>query len=445
MLPTTRSALVLFALTTCLCAQTVRFQTNLGTIDVILDPANTPLTVANFLSYTYLNTIFHRSTSLDKDGLAVIQGGGFNLVLNGPVTNPSNPTVKGEFKNSNIRGTLAMALSGSSSGGTDVNSGTNQWFFNISDNSAALDPQKFTVFGKVATDAGLAIMDAISATKTYDGGGVFSQIPLINYNSRGNVAPANYVIVKTITTLAPAVTAAGFTDSATYLANTIAGVAPGELLTIFGTDLGPSQVVGLIIGDNNTVTNSLVGTSVLFDGTPGAMIYTSTGQISVVAPYNLAGKTSVKVVLQYLGTQTASVQLPVVAVNPGLFTLSGSGKGDAAIVRNFDGSVVNAAKPASPGDDLLLYGHGYGMATPSTALGDGVIVGNALPVPAVKPILLIDGKAADTQYIGAAPSAVNGVLQVNFRVPPGLAAGTHSIQIQSGSVTSPAGVTLQTK
>lgn len=443
-----RSALLVTAFAVGLSAQTVRFQTSLGAIDVVLTPETTQLTVANFLDYvkngSYTNSLFHRATTVVKDGIGVIQGGGYTLVGNGPQTSPPNAAIKSEYKNSNVRGTIAMALSGNSAG-TDANSGTNQWFFNVADNSAALDGQKFTVFGQVANDAGLGVMDAIGSLKIYDGGGAFNQIPLINYNSRGAVVAANYVVVKSIAALKPAVTADSFTDSATYLFSTAAGIAPGELLTIFGSDLGPSTLTTLALDDKNAALKKLSDTRVLFDGTAGAMVYTSSGQISVIAPYDLSGKTSVKVIVEYLGIQTASVQLPVVAANPGLFTLDGSGKGDAAIVRNLDGSVVNAAKPAQAGDDLVLYGHGYGTATPASALADGAIVGSALPVPAVKPILLIDGKAADTQYVGGAPSIVNGVLQVNFRLAAGLTAGSHQIQIQSGLVKSPAGVTLQTK
>ena len=434
---------LLLSFATVIQAQTVRFHTTLGDIDVILAPETTPLTVANFLDYVnnggYTNSIFHRSVP----GF-VIQAGGYTLVGNGPVTSAHSSPVKSEYKTSNTRGTIAMALSGNSAG-TDINSATNQWFFNTVDNSGSLDTQKFTVFGQVANDAGLAVMDAIAAVPVYIGSSpVFAQIPLINYNSRGNVVAANYVLVKSIVKLAPAVTAAGFTDSASYLPNATAGIAPGELLTIFGTDLGPSQLATLTLTDKGVVTNTLSNTRVLFDGTPGAMIYTLSGQVSVVAPYNLAGKTSVKVVVEYLGIQTSTIQLPVVTVNPGLFTLDGSGKNDAAIVRNLDGSLVNTAKPAQTGDDLVLYGHGYGIATASTALPDGTIVGAALPIPAVKPVLLIDGKVMDTQYAGGAPSIVNGVLQVNFRLPQ-LTPGTHQIQIQSGNVKSPAGVTLQSK
>ena len=50
---------------------------------------------------------------------------------------------------------------------------------------------------------------------------------------------------------------------------------------------------------NGTVTNSLAGTQVLFDGVAAPMIYTLKGQVSAVVPYAVAGKTSTQVQVQY--------------------------------------------------------------------------------------------------------------------------------------------------
>ena len=126
-------------------AQTVRFETNLGNIDVQLLPADAPKTVANFLQYAnsgaFNGSFIHRSVPS-----FVIQGGGYTWSNSaGPVAVPSNAPVVNEFKISNTRGTIAMAKLGA-----DPNSATNQWFFNLVDNSSNLDNQNggFTVFGR---------------------------------------------------------------------------------------------------------------------------------------------------------------------------------------------------------------------------------------------------------------------------------------------------------
>lgn len=166
----------------------VRFHTDLGDIDVVLLQDIAPATVANFLGYVnrkdYDNTFIHRSPPS-----FVIQGGGYKYVNDIVVLVPQQPPVVNEFNVSNTRGTLAMAKLGG-----NPNSATNQWFFNLGDNSANLDTQNggFTVFGRVANSSSLAVMDAITAIPIYNAGSPFDQLPLRNYSS-GPVQDVNLV------------------------------------------------------------------------------------------------------------------------------------------------------------------------------------------------------------------------------------------------------------
>lgn len=167
-------------------ATTVQFQTVLGDVEVNLFDKTTPETVKNFLAYVnanaYTNTIIHR---LEPN--FVVQGGGFKYTGATPLLAaiPQNAKVVNEPVYSNVRGTIAMAKLGS-----DANSATNQWFFNLNnDNAANLDKQNggFTVFGQV-TGNGMAIIDAIAALNRFnmDNGGVFKAIPLRNYTAADN-------------------------------------------------------------------------------------------------------------------------------------------------------------------------------------------------------------------------------------------------------------------
>ena len=425
-----------------LSAQTVRFNTSLGGIDVVLTPSVTPQTVANFMNYVttgeYNNTIIHRSLNSVNYTTAtfyLIQGGGYIIKSHLPyLFQPNNP-VPNEFKASNVRGTIAMALTGS-----DINSANDQWYFNTSDNSASLDAQTFTAFGSVANNPSLAVMDAINALPTYTFDG-FSDFPFMsNYIAGHTPVDNNYVYVNSIATLAPSFS--GVANAATAIPNSTTGISPGEIITIYGSNIGPTTVTSLELDSTGAnVVSLLEGTQVTFNGVAGPMIFTFDGQVAVVVPYEIAGQSTVNVVVSYLGLQTSSKQFNVVPANPGLFTLSQTGKGDAAIVHANDGSVVSTSNPASPGDVLELYGAGYGVASPSFA--DGALV-TGLPRPVASNALLIDGKTVPTLYLGGAGGEVNGVMQVNFVVPQ-LTAGSHLIQVQVGSAISPAGVTLQTK
>jgi cyclophilin family peptidyl-prolyl cis-trans isomerase len=203
--PFTRKLLATLALSIILVlpvackATTVRMQTTLGPIDVVLYDTAAPRTVANFLTYVnsgaYKNSFIHRSVP----GF-VIQGGGFAwddasaTVVNVPVNSP----VANEFSvtRSNVRGTIAMAKLGS-----DPNSATSQWFINLGDNAANLDTQNggFTVFGQVTLDS-MTIVDAIAQLPLANAGSPFDSLPIVGTVTSNTIEKKNLVIVSAATT-----------------------------------------------------------------------------------------------------------------------------------------------------------------------------------------------------------------------------------------------------
>jgi cyclophilin family peptidyl-prolyl cis-trans isomerase len=174
-------------------ATVVRFQTTSGNIDVRLFDGATPLSVANFLNYSNTNrydgTFIHRVPQRPPSqggGTSnfVIQGGGFLLnnsifAATGIVT---NQPVMNEPGISNLRGTLSYAK------GSDPNSATSQWFFNVGNNTFLDLPANgsFTAFGRVV-GAGMTVVDAINNLPTINAaiaengpGEDFDEIPVYN-------------------------------------------------------------------------------------------------------------------------------------------------------------------------------------------------------------------------------------------------------------------------
>jgi cyclophilin family peptidyl-prolyl cis-trans isomerase len=173
-----------------------RFNTTAGTLNVKLF-ANTPLTNKNFMRYANRGawdvTFFHRLVPQ-----FVVQGGGFKITpTNNVEAIAPDPPVTNEPGYHNLRGTIAMARvdDGDPNTHADENSATNQWFFNLVDNSQNLDNQNggFTAFGKVTDSAGLAVMDKLGAYDRVNvDGNVFSDVPVKNLatvQSRGYVDP----------------------------------------------------------------------------------------------------------------------------------------------------------------------------------------------------------------------------------------------------------------
>ncbi|MFN9176466.1 MAG: peptidylprolyl isomerase [Synechocystis sp.] len=167
-----------------------------GVINVVLfDQINqgAPLTVQNFQNYvnsnSYTNSFIHRSIPN-----FIVQGGGYTYNNGTLTTIPSNAPVQNEYSavRSNTRGTIAMAKLGN-----DPNSATNQWFFNLADNSANLNNQNggFTVFGQAQTASDLATIDAIAAVQVYNAGGPFTNLPL----TQAAISDSNFVRFSSIT------------------------------------------------------------------------------------------------------------------------------------------------------------------------------------------------------------------------------------------------------
>lgn len=217
-------------------------------------------------------------------------------------------------------------------------------------------------------------------------------------------------------------------NAANYAAN---GAAPGEILVLYGTNLGPANLAVFSLV-NNTVPATLGGTRVLFDGVPAPVIYSSATQVSAVAPFSLAGKTSTRVVVEYLGVPAATIQVPVRNVKPAIFTLDASGNGPGAIL-NQNGTLNTATNPAAKQSYISLYVTGVGQTNPASQDGQVVMTAANLLAPVTA---TIGGQAAEVQYAGSAPGLVPGVAQINLRVPAGATTGSNSVQLTVGGIVS---------
>jgi cyclophilin family peptidyl-prolyl cis-trans isomerase len=157
----------------------VTMETNLGSMLVELNPTVAPISTDNFLQYVnnkfYDNTIIHRIVTT---GIFIAQGGWLTPVPSLQPGQKSAITLEVNKGLSNIKGTLAMAR------GSELNSATSQYFFNLADNTG-LDTANggYAVFGKIIS--GIEVLDAMSNVKTTTAFGLAD-------------LPANSVIVKSV-------------------------------------------------------------------------------------------------------------------------------------------------------------------------------------------------------------------------------------------------------
>lgn len=227
-----------------------------------------------------------------------------------------------------------------------------------------------------------------------------------------------------------------------------AGVAAGEIVSIFGQQIGPATVLPLEVV-NGQVSNRLGNTRVLFDGTPATLLFVSNGQINAIVPCNVAGKTSVKVQVESNGAWTNVVTVPVYPTYPSLFTQSASGVGPGAIL-NFTSpvgySLNTAGNAAARGGTVVLFGTGEGQTTPACADGALTSLTGPFPVPVAPVTVEVGGKAATVAYAGGAPGLVRGLFQVNVVLAADTPVGPAvPVVVKIGARGSQAGVTMAVK
>lgn len=216
-------------------------------------------------------------------------------------------------------------------------------------------------------------------------------------------------------------------------------IAPGEIVTLFGSGLGPTTLT------QNTPQNgffgtSLAGVTVSFNGVLAPIIYVSSSQLAVVAPYDIDGAGSAYIAVGYNGHTSVGASVPVAATAPGIFTANSTGVGQAAAV-NGDGTLNSASHPVPLGGFISLYVTGEGTTTPGGV--NGAISGNNPPVPNASVTVTIGGQTAITTYVGEAPQEIAGLLQINAQIPSNIAPSTTvPVIVKVGGVNSQNFVTI---
>ena len=225
----------------------------------------------------------------------------------------------------------------------------------------------------------------------------------------------------------PNLGAGGVVNGASFTAG--APVAPGSIISIFGTNLatmaGGSTFVPL--------STTLVSTSVTIAGNPAPLYYVGPAQINAQLPYQTPTGTQ-NVSVNVGGLESNTVTVPVAATAPGIFLYNGN----YAVAQYPDYSLVGPDSPVAGGAVIIVYATGEGAVNNQPATGAATGVGATVPTN-VAVTATVGGKAAGVQYAGLVQGFV-GLLQVNLQVPTGLGAGTFPLVITFGGAASNAAV-----
>jgi uncharacterized protein (TIGR03437 family) len=242
-------------------------------------------------------------------------------------------------------------------------------------------------------------------------------------------------VVFQVTDLSPAISVIGGSATGT------SPFSPGQLISIYGTQLGPPGGSGAQIGLTGAVTNANSGTQVFFNGVAGPILYTGVNQVNTAVPCSAAGQSSAQVSVQYLGVPSPPVTIPLAAAAPGIFTLNGSSAGEAAIL-NQDDSLNGPSNPAARGSAVAFYATGIGPTSPCV---DGQTYQANLPMATLAVTASVGNIGAQVLYAGQAPYFMTGVAQINIVIPADAPTGVVPLTLLVNGVSSPSGVTIAVK
>jgi uncharacterized protein (TIGR03437 family) len=209
-------------------------------------------------------------------------------------------------------------------------------------------------------------------------------------------------------------------------------VVPGEIATVFGTNLTSSTGINLtsslplptaFVSDSLMVNNQAVALFAV-DNVNGQQ------QINFQVPWEVSSGPNAMIAVSNNGTASAAISVPVLAAQPGIFNYNVGGTTFGAILHaNFQ--LADTGHPAKAGETVLIYCTGLGaVSSPPAdgAAGNGQTTRNPATVT-------IGGKSALVTFSGLAPGFV-GLYQINAEVPAGLNAGNQPVALEIAGASS---------
>ncbi|MBZ5728508.1 MAG: hypothetical protein LAP87_26440 [Acidobacteriia bacterium] len=255
----------------------------------------------------------------------------------------------------------------------------------------------------------------------------------ITVTSPNSVTAATVAVNLTVSVVPP--------PSKLFIINAASGatgaISPGENITIFGTGVGPATLTSGVL-PSGTLATTVGNTRVLFDDFAAPILYASSTQTAVFVPYEISGRATTTIRLEFLGVRSDPIVYTVVAAQPGIYTLNLQGTGPGAIL-NQDNSVNGSNNMAAKGSVVQVYMTGEGDTNPG-GVTDAVAPsdGTGLKKPKLTPTATVGGVPATVIYAGNAPGFVNGFTQVNVRIPDNAPSGPAvPIVITFGPATAP--------
>ena len=185
-------------------------------------------------------------------------------------------------------------------------------------------------------------------------------------------------------------------------------IAPGTLVSLFGTELAPDSMQASAI----PLPTTLGPVSVTVNGILAPLFFVSAGQVNLQIPFAVAGSKATIVVTNG-GVPSNEVLVPLAPSSPGIFSVSQSGAGPG-VITHADFRLVTSVNPAQPGETVIIFLTGLGDLNPPVDDGDLPAGLSRAVDPTVQ--VFFGGEAGEVSFAGAAPCCV-ALYQINVTIP----------------------------
>lgn len=218
-------------------------------------------------------------------------------------------------------------------------------------------------------------------------------------------------------------------------ADLTAGVAPGSLISVIGTNLNPTNVATQAIPLPTAIGESCL----TVNGSAIPMFFASPAQINAQLPVHITGR--VAMTLYTPGGVSDDYLLNLQPAAPAIFHSGTAGPLSAipVVVKAANQQLVTPSNPIHFGDEITIYATGLGATSPEVEAGDPA-PSSPLAVAVLGPDVQLGGVPLAVSYAGLAPGQV-GVYQINARAPAKTPVGTDvPLTVTQGGVAATVGV-----
>lgn len=209
----------------------------------------------------------------------------------------------------------------------------------------------------------------------------------------------------------PTLTSEGVVNAASFAGGR--GVAPGSIVSIFADELAPSEGSAAAV----PLPRTLNGLRIRIAGEDAALFFVSSAQANAQIPWQAAGAAARAMTAIRAGRESNSLEIPIAAAHPGLFSMDQSGSGQGAVLISGVGiaapvGAFPGSRPARIGEFLEIYAAGLGAVDSPPPTGEAAI---GAPATLAQPTVRIGVEPARVVFSGLAPGFV-GVYQVNVQL-----------------------------